>query len=62
MILTYFYTISELSIKSLKEGTITPSLAKYGMKPKNGHEKNTKGLNRDERGAKFNFGPKLRVK
>jgi hypothetical protein len=27
MIVTYFYTILELSIKSLKEGTITPSLA-----------------------------------
>jgi ferritin-like protein len=45
MIVTYFYTILELSIKSLKEGTITSSLAeirdetqKWAQKKYNGVE------------------------
>jgi hypothetical protein len=46
MILTYFYTILELSIKSLKEGTRIPNLARTRDKSKIGHEKNITRLNK----------------
>jgi hypothetical protein len=49
----------ELSIKSLKEGTRTPNLAGSGDETRNWARKKYKGV---ERGAKFDFGPKLNVK
>jgi len=58
MILTYFYTILELSIKSLKEGTRIPNLVGTKDKSKIGHEKK----NKVKQGAKQDFGLKLRVK
>jgi hypothetical protein len=42
MILTYFYTILELSIKSLKEGMRIPNLVGTRDKSKIGHEKKKK--------------------
>ncbi len=59
MILTYFYTILELSIKSLKEGMRTLSLVETGTKSKIGCKKK---YNMVEQGAKQDFGPKLKVK
>jgi hypothetical protein len=59
MIVTYFYTILELSIKSLKEGMRTPSLAEIGDKIQNWVQKK---YNMIKQGAKHDFGPKLRVK
>jgi hypothetical protein len=58
-------SLFQKTVKLLKEGTKTPSLAEQGMKPENGHEKNTKGLNGvpnsilDQNSGSNEFGPQF---